>query len=124
MVIQLPPGPYIGLVDDHHQRWVLDMGIPGPDQGPGGQHLVLPPGYDSDLPDGYQVGRAGSLKGLLAVRALPVGGDLPKALEPAAEVGRNQLLVAAFAGSRDDARQYVLVGDGLRLGNSLTGPNR
>ena len=43
MVIELPPGAYIGLVDDHHQRWVMDMGIPGPDQGKGGQHLVLGP---------------------------------------------------------------------------------
>src|SRR4051812_7763029 len=30
-VIDLPAGPYIGLVDDHHQGWILDMGIPGPD---------------------------------------------------------------------------------------------
>jgi hypothetical protein len=25
MVIEIPPGPYIGLVDDHYQGWVLDM---------------------------------------------------------------------------------------------------
>src|ERR1700677_3697700 len=31
MVIELPPGPYIGLVDDLYQGWVLDMGLPGPD---------------------------------------------------------------------------------------------
>jgi hypothetical protein len=29
MVIELPPGAYIGLVDDHHQRWVMDLGISG-----------------------------------------------------------------------------------------------
>jgi hypothetical protein len=27
MVIELPPGAYIGLVDDHYQGWVLDMGL-------------------------------------------------------------------------------------------------
>src|SRR6218665_2007089 len=27
MVIELPPGAYIGLVNDHNQGWVLDMGI-------------------------------------------------------------------------------------------------
>src|SRR5262245_540945 len=31
VVIEIPPGPYIGLVNDHHQGWVLDMGLPGPD---------------------------------------------------------------------------------------------
>ena len=50
MVIELPPGAYIGLVDDHHQRWVMDMGIPGPDQGKGGKHLVLGPDHDGDVP--------------------------------------------------------------------------
>jgi hypothetical protein len=28
--IDLPPGPYIGLVDDHNQGWVKDLGLPGP----------------------------------------------------------------------------------------------
>src|SRR5262245_24098946 len=31
-VIELPPGPFIGLANDHHQGWILDMGLPGPDQ--------------------------------------------------------------------------------------------
>ena len=81
MVIELPPGAYIGLVDDHHQRWVIDMGIPGPDQGNGGKHLVLGPDHDGDVPDGFHVGRSSSYKVLVALRALPVGGDQDKALE-------------------------------------------
>ena len=81
MVIELPPGAYIGLVDDHHQRWVMDMGIPGPDQGKGGKHLVLAPDHDGEVPDGYHVGRSSSYKVLVALRALPVGGDLDKALD-------------------------------------------
>ena len=80
MVIEVPPGAYIGLVDDHHQRWVMDLGIPGPDAGEGGKHLVLPPGYGGDLPEGYYIGRSSSFKVLLAVRALPIGGDLSAAL--------------------------------------------
>ena len=35
IVIELPPGPFIGLVNDHNQNWVLDMGLPGPDAGKG-----------------------------------------------------------------------------------------
>ncbi len=81
MVIELPPGAFIGLVDDHNQGWVLDMGLPGPDAGKGGKHLVLPPDYKGEVPDGYYVGHSKSLKNLLAVRALPTEGDLQKALE-------------------------------------------
>ncbi len=80
VVIELPPGPYIGLVDDHNQGWVQDLGIPGPDAGKGGKHLVVPAGYKGAIPKGYHVGTSPSLKNLFAVRALPVGGDVPRAL--------------------------------------------
>lgn len=80
VVIELPPGPYIGLVDDHNQGWVQDLGIPGPDAGKGGKYLVLPTGYKGEIPKGYRVATSASLKNLFAVRALPVGGDVPRAL--------------------------------------------
>ncbi len=80
VVIELPPGPYIGLVDDHNQGWVQDLGIPGPDAGKGGKHLVVPAGYKGAIPKGYHVGTSPSLKNLFAVRALPVNGDVPRAL--------------------------------------------
>lgn len=79
-VIELPPGPYIGLVNDHNQGWVMDLGLPGPDAGRGGRHLVLPPGYRGAVPAGYHIGRSGTMKNLLAVRALPVGGDIDRAM--------------------------------------------
>ena len=81
MVIELPPGAFIGLVNDHHQGWVQDLGLPGPDAGKGGRHLVLPPGYAGAIPDGYHVGRSTTMRNLLAVRALPQDGDLQKALD-------------------------------------------
>src|SRR5262245_40929232 len=80
IVIDIPSGPYIGLVNDHHQGWVLDMGLPGPDAGKGGKHLVLPPNYKGNVPSGYHVGRSTSFKNLIAVRALPVGGDVNGAI--------------------------------------------
>lgn len=81
MVIELPPGPFIGLVDDHNQGWVLDMGIPGPDAGKGGKHLVLPPGYTNAVPDGYYVGHSPTYIDLFALRALPQNGDIPGAIK-------------------------------------------
>lgn len=45
MVVELPPGPLISVVNDLNQRWVMDMdmGLPGPDAGKGGRHIILPP---------------------------------------------------------------------------------
>jgi hypothetical protein len=58
---------------------ILDMGIPGPDRGKGGTHIVLPPDFEGEEPSGAFVGRSASFKALIALRALPLGGDLAKA---------------------------------------------
>ena len=79
LVVELPPGPLIGLVDDHHQRWVADMGLPGPDRGKGGRHLILPPDHDGPVPDGYFATQCDTWTALLALRVLPIGADVPKA---------------------------------------------
>src|SRR5262245_30982920 len=57
-VIEVPPGPFIGLADDHHQGWILDMGLPGPAGPKGGKHLSRAPDYKGEVPPGYhrQVG--------------------------------------------------------------------
>src|SRR5262249_6154894 len=79
-VVELPPGPFIALADDHHQRWIMDMGLPGPDAGKGGKHVILPPGYKEKPPAGHFVGRSSSFKAFIAVRALPVKGDVKGAM--------------------------------------------
>jgi hypothetical protein len=81
MVIELPPGPYIGLVNDHHQRWITDLGIPGPDAGAGGKYAIAPPGFAGTMPADSYAATSGTFKVLLAVRAMPVGGDVAAALE-------------------------------------------
>jgi hypothetical protein len=79
-VVEVPAGPYIGLVDDHNQTWIADMGLPGPHAGKGDKILLLPPGYTGAVPVGYQVARSETNKVLIAARALPVGGDQKAAL--------------------------------------------
>ncbi|MFY0571677.1 DUF1254 domain-containing protein [Archangium lansingense] len=86
VVVDVPPGPYIGLINDHNQRWVIDMGIPGPDAGKGGKYLLLPPGFTGDVPAGYHVGRSPTYKVLLALRALPLQGDTPGAMNALRQV--------------------------------------
>jgi hypothetical protein len=80
MVIELPPGPLICVAMDLNQRWVADMGLPGPDAGKGGKHLLLPPDYTGDVPDGYHVATATSYRVLTGIRSLPVGGDMAGAM--------------------------------------------
>ncbi len=81
IVVELPPGPLIVCSMDINQRWVADMGLPGPDAGKGGRHLLLPPSYDGEVPEGYFVHRASSNRQIVGARSLPVGGDVKAAKE-------------------------------------------
>ena len=56
-VIDLPP-KMLGILDDMAFLYMTDLGMAGPDKGKGGKFLVLPPGYDGDVPDGYFVVRS------------------------------------------------------------------
>ena len=58
IVVEIPPGPIVGMIEDFWQRSSIDVGLPGPDAGKGGKFLVLPPGYKGDVPEsGYFVVR-------------------------------------------------------------------
>ena len=58
MVLETPP-EFLGAIDDYWFRWVIDIGLPGPDRGEGGKYLIVPPGYDGPLPEGgFSVARA------------------------------------------------------------------
>jgi hypothetical protein len=81
IAIEIPPGAFIGLVNDHNQTWVADLGLPGPNAGKGDKVLIVPPGYKGAIPAGYHSAQSETFKQLLAVRALPVGGDQAAALK-------------------------------------------
>jgi len=81
MVVELQPGPLIVCSMDINQRWVADMGLPGPDAGKGGKHLLVPPDYEGALPEGYYIHRASSNRQIVGVRSLPVEGDVKGAKE-------------------------------------------
>lgn len=81
MVIELPPGPLIVAALDINQRWVADMGIPGPDAGKGGKHLILPPGYTGEIPSGYHVWKSTTNNLSVGARSMPQNGDVAGAIE-------------------------------------------
>ena len=80
VVIDIPPGAIVGLLDDFWQRSLADVGLPGPDAGNGGKFLLLPPGYDGDVPSGYYVLRATMHNHNLLVRGIIVDNDVPDAV--------------------------------------------
>lgn len=78
MVVEIPAGPFMALVDDHHQRWIVDMGIPGQDGGKGGKYLILPPQYKSEVPQGFNVAQSNTFKVMLVARVIPQAGQSMK----------------------------------------------
>ena len=74
MVVELPPGPIMAAANDMNQLYIMDMGLPGPDKGKGGKHLILPPGYMGTIPAGYHAGKSTTNRVLLLLRAIPLQG--------------------------------------------------
>jgi len=67
LVAETPPS-VLGIVDDGWQRWLTDIGNAGPDKGKGGKYLLLPPGYEGDVPDGYFVVKCPTYRNWIMVR--------------------------------------------------------
>ena len=74
LVLEIP-SEVLGPIDDAWFRWVSDVGFTGPDKGAGGKYLLLPPGYTSDVPEGYFVARSRTFGNLLFFRTFLKDGD-------------------------------------------------
>jgi hypothetical protein len=76
IVFEAPPGLQ-GILLDFWQRpipvdggkFAGDVGLPGPDAGKGGKFLILPPGYDGEVPEGYFVYRSETNNVFIFLRA-------------------------------------------------------
>ncbi|MDM9630997.1 DUF1254 domain-containing protein [Robiginitalea aurantiaca] len=54
IVMETPPG-MLGAFNDAWFRYIADIGPFGEDKGKGGNYLILPPGYEGEVPEGYFV---------------------------------------------------------------------
>ncbi len=88
LVVEVPP-KVLGLIDDFWYRWVADVGITGPDKGAGGKYLILPPGYNGGLPEGYFVVRPSTYGTWMPFRSFLVDGS-PK---PGVELVKKNLKI-------------------------------
>jgi hypothetical protein len=76
IVVEIPPGAIVGIIDDFWQRSIADVGLPGPDGPKGGKFLLLPPGFQGDAPQtGYHVLQGTSNNYNVMVRGIVQNGD-------------------------------------------------
>ena len=80
MVMETPPN-VLGFIDDAWFEYVVDFGNAGPDKGQGGKFLILPPGYEGDVPEGYHVARSQTYGNWVAWRGFQVNGSTRPAIE-------------------------------------------
>ncbi len=107
-VVEIPPGCGPGTVDDAWFRFVIDMGAPGPDRGQGGKYLILPPGYDGEVPDGYFTATSTSYVNWIALRGFLVDGR-PDA---ASQMFRNGIKIYPLARRNDPPAMEFLNASG------------
>jgi hypothetical protein len=75
VVVEAPPG-VLSPIDDIWWRWVIDIGLPGPDRGEGGKYLFVPPGYAGLLPEGgYFIGHSKTTRVSILGRAFLENND-------------------------------------------------
>src|SRR5450432_163347 len=80
LVIETPPN-VLGVIDDHWFQYVTDFGRVGPDKNKGGKFLLLPPGYNGEIPDGYFVLRSKTYGNLVFWRGFVENGSTTPAVE-------------------------------------------
>jgi hypothetical protein len=88
----------LGFLDDAWQRFVGNIGITGPDQGKGGKYLVLPPGYEGEVPDGYFLLKPPTNRNFLFLR-----GSIKDGLEAAADNFKSGLRIYPLKDKADPA---------------------
>ena len=103
MVIEVPEGPYIGLIDDHNMEWFGDMGTIGSGQGKGEKNLLIPPGYVGEIPDGFTPLFSKTWKSVLAMRIVVPTGDYDEAVALARKLKVYPL------GAEDETPDYEIV---------------
>lgn len=108
LVVEIPP-MVLGLIDDFWYHWVADVGITGADQGKGGKFLILPPGYQGEIPEGYFVVRPSTYGNWLAFRSFLVDGST----KPGVEAVKKYLKIYQLSDGADSSKVKVVNASGI-----------
>ncbi|MEJ2372022.1 MAG: DUF1254 domain-containing protein, partial [Gemmatimonadales bacterium] len=77
IVLEAPTGT-LGGIDNHWQYPLSDIGPFGPDKGMGGKFLILPPGYEEKVPDGYFVVKSDTFQNYFELLAKHLTAEPPR----------------------------------------------
>ncbi len=110
MVLETPP-KVLAFLDDSWFQYVADIGNAGRDKGQGGKYLVLPPGYDGPVPEGYFVARSRTYNLWLMGRGFKANGDLT----PAVEGIKKNLRIYPLSQAKNPPPTNFINGSGVEL---------
>ena len=105
-VVEAPSG-LLGAFNDSWFRYAGDIGPAGPDKGKGGKYLVLPPGYDGDVPEGYFVVKSRTYRLWIFLR-----GSIADGLEAGAKNITDNLKVYPLAAKDNPPKMEFISGSG------------
>jgi hypothetical protein len=121
MVIEQPPKG-VGTINDLWFSWIIDIGFPGPDRGEGGKYLLVPPGYEGELPDsGFFVAHSRTNKVLYAARAYLENNDPKPAV---ASIKKHMKIYPYTPGGFGTSLATALAGKGRMAKNPAVPPTK
>ncbi len=108
-VLEAPAG-MLGAFNDAWFRYMQDIGPAGPDKGKGGKYLVLPPGYEGEIPEGYFVVQSQTYDVWVFMRASIANG-----LEAAAKNVKDNLKVYPLSKKDNPPKMEFISGSGIEF---------
>jgi hypothetical protein len=105
-VLEAPAG-MLGAINDAWFRYMQDIGPAGPDKGKGGKYLVLPPGYQGEVPDGYFVVPSRTYRVWVFMRA-----SIAKGLDVAAKNVKENLRIYPLSQKDNPPKMEYMSGSG------------
>jgi hypothetical protein len=108
-VVEVPPG-MLGAFNDAWFRYMQDVGPMGPDKGKGGKFLLLPPGYEGDIPTGYFVVKSPTYRVWTFMR-----GSIANGMEAAVKNITENLKVYPLAEKDNPRKMEFISGSGKEL---------
>ena len=100
-VVEIPPG-MLGAFQDAWFRFAGDIGPFGQDEGKGGKYLVLPPGYDGEVPEDYFIIKSRSYKMMAFTR-----GSIANGLDAAAENAKKTQIYPLAKKDNPPAMEFI-----------------
>lgn len=114
LVVAAPPN-VIGMFTDFFQRTITDVGAIGPDRARGGLYLLLPPGYDGEIPKGYFAFKSQTYNVFLFFRTIMAKGDNGPDPKPAVALAEQTRVYPLWAPEKDVKPMQFPDGSGKRV---------